>query len=74
MLLSIKLDQLFHFIQDTALTLMSGFLPFSLVIVTVFILDYYIESVALNKLEPPQVCFLLLLYSCRGKAHYISNQ
>ena len=53
---------------------MSGFLPFSLVIVTVFILDYYIESVALNKLEPPQVCLLLEAYSCRGKAHYISNQ
>ena len=74
MLLSIKFDHLFYFIQDTALTTMSGFLPFSLVIVTVFILDYYIESVALNKLEPPQVCLLLEAYSCRGKAHYISNQ
>ena len=74
MLLSIKLDQFFYFIQDTALTLMSGFLPFSLVIVTVFILDYYIESVALNKLEPPQVCLLLEAHSCHDTVHYIFNQ
>ncbi|XP_067935108.1 proton-coupled zinc antiporter SLC30A5-like [Watersipora subatra] len=33
----------------------NGLLPFTLVIITVFLLDYYVEAVASNKLEPMQV-------------------
>lgn len=41
--------------QQTSLTFAGGILPVSIVTVTVFILDYYVEAVAATKLEPASV-------------------
>lgn len=49
---------LFHsalLLQTTQLTVVGGLLPLSIVIISVFTLDYYIEAVAATKLEATAV-------------------